>query len=302
MQESPAATIKVASTPFNYWWQDLALPPQNKPTADAVLSQMKQAGYAGTEVGDGSILPLEPQAFNQLLAKYGLETVGGFWPTYLLIHPFDQQEKAFAEALNILVAMHSDVVMVADFSYSVTDSLTESVFSGSPDKLKSKDWEKLGQGLAHFQKMARDKGLKFGFHPHLGTIVSRLKQLERLLDNAPDLTLNIDTGHLAAAGDDPLEAIDKYIDRTIHLHLKSIRAEVVKRTRKDCLSWRWLKINGAFTVPGDGKIDFEPIFERIKAAGYQGWVTLEIEQDPHKADPYLYIKYGRDYLREVAGW
>ena len=59
--------------------------------------------------------------------------------------------------------------------------------------------------------------------------------------------------------------------------------------------------NGAFTVPGDGDVEFDPVFQVLSDAGYQGWLLVEAEQDPAKADPLLYAQKARRYIKEHTG-
>lgn len=55
-------------------------------------------------------------------------------------------------------------------------------------------------------------------------------------------------------------------------------------------------------MPGDGAIDFRPILEVLADADYQGWLVVEAEQDPNKANPLEYAKKARAYLADVLGW
>jgi inosose dehydratase len=138
----------------------------------------------------------------------------------------------------------------------------------------------------------------------MGTGVMIQSDVDRLMENTkPELVhLLLDTGHLAFAGADPLEVTRTYASRVKHIHLKDVRANVVKRARRNHLSFKDAIEAGVFTVPGDGDIDFLPIFEALGAAGFEGWLVVEAEQDPAKATPLKYAKMARQYLRETLGW
>jgi inosose dehydratase len=119
----------------------------------------------------------------------------------------------------------------------------------------------------------------------------------------PDLVhLLLDTGHMAFAGDDPLELARVHADRIGHVHLKSVRPEVVSRVREEGLSFQEAIQLGVFTVPGDGAIDFRPILGVLADAHYRGWLVVEAEQDPNRAVPLEYAKKARAYLADVLGW
>ena len=118
----------------------------------------------------------------------------------------------------------------------------------------------------------------------------------------PELVfLCYDTGHFTFAGEDPLTMLKKYVDRVGHVHLKDMRLDVVEEARRN--NWSFLQAvrNGAFTVPGDGGVDFDPIFQLLAQGGYTGWLLVEAEQDPAKAEPLEYAIKGRKYIKEHTG-
>jgi len=162
----------------------------------------------------------------------------------------------------------------------------------------------LTSGLDHLGKIANSAGMKLSYHHHMGTGVMTRADVDRLMASTdPDLVhLLLDTGHLAFAGDDPLELARAYADRIGHVHLKSIRPEVVSRVREEGLSFQEGVGLGVFTVPGDGGIDFRPILEVLADADYRGWLVVEAEQDPNKAIPLEYARKARAYLADVLGW
>jgi inosose dehydratase len=65
------------------------------------------------------------------------------------------------------------------------------------------------------------------------------------------------------------------------------------------LSFRGAFLEGAFTVPGDGCIDYKPLFDVLKKNNYSGWLVVEAEQDPKKANPLEYAIKGYKYLTDT---
>lgn len=86
-----------------------------------------------------------------------------------------------------------------------------------------------------------------------------------------------------------------------HVHLKDVRPDVIAAVKAGRGSFLDGVRMGTFTVPGDGTIDFGPIFEELGSVGYEGWMVVEAEQDPAKADPLEYALKARAYIREKAG-
>jgi inosose dehydratase len=138
----------------------------------------------------------------------------------------------------------------------------------------------------------------------MGTGVMVKADIDCLMNNTdPDLVhLLFDSGHLAFAGVDPLQVAIQYGSRIKHIHLKDVRVAVVRRAKEENLSFRDAIEAGVFTVPGDGAIDFVPIFETLAKAEFEGWVVVEAEQDPAKANPLKYAQMAREYLKRTLGW
>ena len=97
---------------------------------------------------------------------------------------------------------------------------------------------------------------------------------------APDLKLCFDTGHCLFGGGDVMAVLNRWADRIHHVHYKDIRPDVVRDVRDQDRSFLDAVIAGAFTVPGDGCIDFAEVTRALKAMSYDGWIVVEAEQDP----------------------
>ena len=79
----------------------------------------------------------------------------------------------------------------------------------------------LAEGLNELGRRAQRKGMKVGFHPHVGTGIQSMKEIDRLMElTDPTLVgLLFDTGHSTIAGENPVSILKKYIDRVVHIHV-----------------------------------------------------------------------------------
>jgi len=61
-------------------------------------------------------------------------------------------------------------------------------------------------------------------------------------------------------------------------------------------------VQGVFTVPGDGDIDFDVVVKALLEHDYRGWLVVEAEQDPALADPLTCARAGRRHLASLSAW
>ena len=140
-------------------------------------------------------------------------------------------------------------------------------------------------------------------HHHMGTGVQTAEEIDTFMSviDPEKVFLLFDSGHLTFAGIDPVPVLEKYIDRIRHVHLKDVRLAIRDKAREEGWSFLQAVREGVFTVPGDGDVDFAPIFDILEKSGYEGWVVVEAEQDPAKANPFEYAKKARAYIAEKTG-
>ena len=113
------------------------------------------------------------------------------------------------------------------------------------------------------------------------------------------IPLLYDAGHMAFAGGDVLRVIDNHHARISHVHTKDVRMAVIDGLDRTKESFLDAVVKGAFTVPGDGSLDFEAIVKRLAGYGYEGWFVVEAEQDPKVAPPLEMAKIGHKELLRV---
>ena len=270
-------------------------------TFEQCVSEMALAGFSGTEVGNK--YPKDPQKLKKALELRHMQICNQWFSGFLLTQDFETVEKDFRSQLSFLKEMGAKIIGVSEQSYSIQGQMETPVF-GRKRVLKDEEWEPLLTGLDRLGKIAKEEyGISLTYHHHMGTVIQDAWEVDRLMENTDPryVSLLYDTGHFAYCGVDPLEMVRKYTDRIRHVHLKDIRPEIVEKVKKENLSFLAGVRLGAFTVPGDGSIDFPPIFQTLSEAGYEGYLLVEAEQDPQKANPLEYAVKARKYIKETTG-
>jgi inosose dehydratase len=290
--------IKLAIAPIGWTNDDLPELGGEIPFEQCV-SEMALAGFSGSEVGNK--YPKDPQVLNRALKLRGLRICNAWFSSFLTTKPYEEVEKEFIKHRDFLHALGARVIGAAEQGHSVQGQ-NKPVFDAKP-VFTGGEWDRLCGGLNRLGRRAAEKGMKLTYHHHMGTGVQTAGEIDRLMENTdPELLgLLYDTGHLAFSGEDHLAVLDKWMGRVRHVHLKDIRPAVHKQAVEEKWSFLQAVKAGVFTVPGDGGMDFSPVFKKLIQAGYSGWWVVEAEQDPARANPLEYAVKARSYIRERAG-
>ena len=173
--------------------------------------------------------------------------------------------------------------------------------SSRTPRLDADAWKRFGERLSRLAERIEAEGLRFAYHHHLGTVVERGPDLDAFLRHtSPTVGLTLDTGHAALAGIDPVAVLKAHPERIAHVHCKDVRRKVFDGVRGADRSFLDGVLEGMFTAPGDGDLDYAPVMRALKANGYDGWIIVEAEQDPARAEPRRYQQLGLDTLRSRA--
>ena len=270
-------------------------------TFEQCVSEMALAGFTGSEVGNK--YPKDPEVLKKALELRGVEICNQWFSSFLITKPFEEVEKEFRAQLAFLKAMGAKVIGASEQSYSVQGQLDTPIF-GHKYEMNDQEWDTFCTGMNKLGKIAKEEyGIALTFHHHMGTVVQSLAEVDRMMENTdPEYeSLLFDTGHFTYCGEDPLEVVKKYVHRIKHVHLKDIRPEVVEQVKKENMSFLAGVRAGAFTIPGDGCINYDPIFKVLEEAGYEGYMVVEAEQDPAKANPLEYAIRARKFIAEKTG-
>jgi inosose dehydratase len=260
---------------------------------------MALAGFAGCEVGNK--YPADRAVLKKALDLRGLKLCNRWFSSFLLSKPFEEVAAEFEAQLDFLSYLGAKVIGASEQTGSV-QGLPVPVFNQKP-VMDNAQWAKLCDGLNRLGEIAVRRGMKLTFHHHMGTVVQTEAEIDRLMAGTDPALVHLlyDSGHLSFAGIDPLPVLQQYAQRVAHVHWKDMRPAVVANVKAEGLSFLQAVRLGAFTVPGDGCVDFAPLFAVLEQAGYEGWMVVEAEQDPAIANPFEYACMARKYIREVAG-
>lgn len=267
---------------------------------DQILREASEIGFDGIE--NGHRWPDEPEALKQLLGSYGLAFISGWHSLNLLANSMEDEKKAIQKHLDKLKHNGCEVCIVCETSNSI-QGIQEPLANKAV--LSADEMKAFGALVEEMAEFTASQGIKLVYHHHMGTIVETLEELDAFMAaTSPATRLLFDSGHcfFGSNGADPTPVLAKYIDRVSHVHAKNVRPAVMKEIRASGKSFMDGVRGGVFTVPGDeeGGVDFKPLLNILKDAGYDGWIVIEAEQDPDIRIPRQYQTLGFQTLKAIA--
>jgi len=288
--------VKIGINPIS--WSNDDLPSLGGETPlDVALTEGKTIGYQGFELGNK--FPRESSALRSVLSAHGLELVSGWYSGQLARRSVEEEIAAVGPHLRLLADNGARVMVYGE----VADSI-----QGAPQPLYKRprfftaaQWDTYAARLDRFAQYTLSRGVRVAYHHHMGAYVETPADVDNLMTRTSDAVgLLLDTGHITFAGGDPLAMLEAYAQRICHVHCKDVRPEVIKLARNRDWSFLEAVINGAFTVPGDGAVDFAAVIAGLKRHGYRGWLVVEAEQDPVIAPSFAYAQLGYQTLRALV--
>ncbi len=283
--------IRLGANPIGWSNDDLRTLGGDTPL-ETCLAEAREAGFEGMELGHK--FPREAAALRAALAPFGLACVSGWHSAALLERDADAELAAMRPHLELLRAMGCAVVVVAETSQAIHGDI-DAPLSRRP-VLAAGRWPEFGARLTQLAEATLRDGLRLVYHHHMGTVVQDEADVHALMAHTGEAVhLLLDTGHATWGGADPVALAARYRARISHVHAKDVRADVMQRA--GAADWSFLRsvVEGVYTVPGDGCVDYPAVFAALP--GYAGWVVVEAEQDPARANPLQYARLGCANLR-----
>ncbi len=260
------------------------------------LAEAREAGYEGIELGHK--FPRTAAELGPILDRHGLALVSGWYSANLMERTVEEEIAAVGEHLTLMADMGCKVMVFAEIGGS-THGDREAPMSARPT-LSDDEWAPFGERLTRVGEHLAARGVAMAYHHHMGTVIETEAEIDRLMACTGEAVgLLLDTGHLSFSGADPAAVAARHGRRINHVHCKDVRADVLDKARGGDMSFLDAVLEGVFTVPGDGAVDFTKVLAALRPFSYSGWLVVEAEQDPAKAHPLTYARMGHEGVRSA---
>ena len=278
------------------WWNDDLAELSDDVSLEECLRQASVAGFTGMETGRR--FPMDMAELGPILAKYGISVCGGWFSGLLLDGDIEVEKERVAQQLAFFKAAKAPCIVYGETARSIQGN--KSAPLATKPKLTETEMAAYGRKMSDFAAWCAGQGMPISYHHHMAAAIETEAELDLLMKHS-SVPLLFDAGHMAFAGGDVLRVIENHHGRITHVHTKDIRRQVVDGLDRTKQSFLDAVVKGAFTVPGDGSLDFEAIVKALVAKGYEGWFVVEAEQDPKVSPPLdMAIKGHKELLRVMA--
>lgn len=278
------------------WWNDDLPELSDDVSLDECLAQARQAGFTGMETGRR--FPMDPAALQPVLDRHGMSVCGGWFSGLLLDGDIEAEKDRIAQQMALFKAVGAPCIVYGETAGTIQGDRSAPL--ATKRRLTEDEIRAYGRKMTQFAEWCSEEGMPIAYHHHMAAVIETEEELDLLMKHSGDgLPLLYDAGHMAFAGGDVLRVIDKHHARISHVHTKDVRKVVIDRLDRSKESFLDAVVKGAFTVPGDGSLDFEAIVKRLASYGYEGWFVVEAEQDPAKNPPLEMAKVGHAELQRV---
>lgn len=285
-------SVKIGISPIA--WQNDDLPDLTGDyTMEQALAEARKIGYVGVERGQR--MPADTDGLKAYLDKYDIALCGGWCSGNLLVNDVETEIQAISGQVEQFVALNAPCIVYAECSNTVQGMLDVPV--NNRPTLSEDEIAAYGARLSAVAEWCAEQGMPLAYHHHMGSVIESEADIDALMTHTSEaVNLCFDTGHLLFGGGDVMATLERWQHRVHHVHYKDIRPAIVDDVRAGDKSFLDAVIAGAFTVPGDGCIDFGAVTDKLKQMNYSGWIVVEAEQDPKKAPPFDYSQKGYQHI------
>jgi inosose dehydratase len=286
---------KLGMSPIAWWNDDLA-ELSDDVSLEECLRQSRSAGFTGMEMGRR--FPRDPAVMLPILRAADVTLCGGWFSGTLVDEDLSANKDRILPMIELFKAVNAPCIVYGEVGRSIQGDRSKPL--ATKPKLSDGEMRDYGRKATVFGEWCAEQGMPLAYHHHMAAVVETEAELDAFMAaSGPGIPLLLDAGHLAFAGGDVLRAIDNHHARITHVHVKDIRRPVIDALDRTTQSFLDAVALGAFTVPGDGSLDFGTIVQRFADHGYEGWFVVEAEQDPRKNPPLRMARVGHKELMRV---
>ena len=278
------------------WWNDDLAELSDDVSLEECLNQASTAGFTGMETGRR--FPMDMAELGPILDRYGISVCGGWFSGLLLDGDIEVEKERIHRQMEFFKAAKAPCIVYGETARSIQGD--KSAPLSTKPKLSEAEIAAYGRKMSDFADWCERQGMPISYHHHMAAAIETEEELDLLMKHS-SVPLLFDAGHMAFAGGDVIRVLDRHHARITHVHTKDVRMGVIDRLDRTKESFLDAVVKGAFTVPGDGSLDFEAIVRRCAHHGYEGWFVVEAEQDPKVSPPLEMAKKGhRELMRVMA--
>ncbi|MGY8660798.1 myo-inosose-2 dehydratase [Bradyrhizobium sp. UFLA05-109] len=278
------------------WWNDDLAELSDDVSLEECLRQASVAGFTGMETGRR--FPMNMGELGPILARFGISVCGGWFSGLLLDGDIEREKDRIRAQMDFFIAAKAPCIVYGETARSI-QGIRSAPLATKP-RLSDDEMKAYGRKMTDFAEWCAGQGMPITYHHHMAAAIETEAELDLLMANSGEaLPLLFDAGHMAFAGGNVLRVIDKHHSRISHVHTKDVRSSVIDKLDRKRESFLDAVVKGAFTVPGDGSLDFATIIARLASYGYEGWFVVEAEQDPKMSPPLEMAKKGHAELMRL---
>lgn len=276
------------------WWNDDLPELSDDVSLEECLRQSRSAGFTGME--QGQRFPSTAAEMLPVLKSAGVTLCGGWFSGTLVDDSIDSNRTRIQPMIDLFKAVGAPCIVYGETGRSIQGDRSKPL--ATKPRLSESEMKAYGQKVSDFATWVEAQGMPIVYHHHMAAVVETEPELDLFMANST-ISLLFDAGHMAFAGGNVLRCIDNHHKRIRHVHTKDVRMDVINGLNRSKDSFLDAVIKGAFTVPGDGSLDFGAIVKKLASHGYEGWFVVEAEQDPLKAPPLKMAQIGHRELMRV---
>ncbi len=286
---------KLGMSPIAWWNDDLA-ELSDDVSLEECLAQSRSAGFTGME--QGRRFPDTPEEMLPILKAADVTLCGGWFSGTLTIEGVAENKARIQPMIELFKAVDAPCIVYGEVGRSIQGDRSTPL--ASKTVLSDDEMRAYARKVTGFGEWCAEQGMPLSYHHHMAAVVQFEHELDAFMKHSGEgIPLLLDAGHLAFAGGDVLRAIDNHHNSISHVHVKDIRMDVIHGLDWTTQSFLDAVALGAFTVPGDGSLDFGAIVQKFADYGYEGWFVVEAEQDPKKNPPLKMAQVGHKELMRV---